>query len=142
MDTKANCKKGAIVSSLINKYNHAPDIKLPYLAREIEYKPGGKPIRISGLGGKCQQCGTRIKNPRGSVDEYARYIEFNYIGLCPICHVATGFHFRFYPKDRRVLQEVSRGWREIAIVPKTKFPILRIIRHIFYKLVQMLIVFK
>ncbi len=130
------------MSSLIKQYYQAPDIKLPYMAREIDYQPGGRPIRIRGLGGQCQQCGTRTENPRGSVDEYARYIEFNFIGLCPSCHSATGFHLRFYPKDRRILQEAKRGWREIAIAPKTKYPMLRFARYFFYKLIRVLMVFK
>lgn len=128
--------------SLINKYNQSAAIELPYMANEINYKPGGRPLRFRMLSGPCRRCETHIENPRGSITEYTHCIEFDYIGVCPECGAATRYHFRLYPKDRYILQSTSDGWKELAVAPRKKFQLAKVARRGFYKIIQLLTVFK
>lgn len=57
------------------------------------------------------RCGRPVEDIRGHINEFGgECIDIRFGGVCRVCMLLTPFHFRWYPKQRRVLHLEGRKW--------------------------------
>ncbi|MCP4745679.1 MAG: hypothetical protein GY874_05990 [Desulfobacteraceae bacterium] len=121
------------MTNLIEKYNQASPIVLPYYTTIIR-NPDDTSIPVDLIGGPCSFCpSNRIWKLRGTIKEYSKYqnIDFDFGGTCPKCHNITFFKFRWYPFQKRMVQITPDNTIDYDT---GKITIVDIIRRFFYRI--------
>ena len=83
-------------------YRESAPFTLPYRNERLG-------IQIDELSVICSQCGSELRQIRGTAVEHASCVDFQIVALCAPCRCITRFHFRAYA-DGRYIHHSTDGW--------------------------------